>query len=87
MVLPLVGDGIAWAVERGGNAQLAETIRHYDHIPINVSLMVVVSALVLSVILSLVFPREHKEKIGDYETDIPPDYDFSDYERDENAGK
>ena len=87
MVLPLVGDGIAWAVERAGNPALAETIRHYDHIPINVSLMVVVSALVLSVILSLVFPREHKEKIGDYETDIPPDYDFSDYERDENSGK
>lgn len=79
MLLPLLGDGAAYLLNQAGNPQLAETVKHYDHIPTNVSLIVVASALALSVILSLVFPQERKEKIGSYETDIEDDYDFSDY--------
>lgn len=79
MLLPMLGDGAAYLINLAGNAPLAETIRHYDHIPTGISLVVVASALVLSVILSLIFPQDRKEKIGDYECDIEQDCDFSDY--------
>ncbi|HEX8264363.1 MAG TPA: TerC family protein [Pyrinomonadaceae bacterium] len=82
MVLPLIGDSAAYLLNRSGNTSLAETVHHYEHIPINVSLGVVIISIALSIVLSLVFPQERKEKIGDYETDIEEDYDFSDYNND-----
>ncbi|HEX8566337.1 MAG TPA: TerC family protein [Pyrinomonadaceae bacterium] len=82
MVLPLIGDTAAYLLNQSGNTSLAETVHHYEHIPINVSLGVVIVSIALSIVLSLVFPQERKEKIGDYETDIEEDYDFSDYNND-----
>lgn len=82
MVLPFVGEGVALALGQMGYAAAAEKVREFDHIPTTVSLVVVVAALALSILLSLVFPQKHKEKIGDYETDIAPEYDFSDYDQD-----
>jgi tellurite resistance protein TerC len=79
MVLPLIGDTAAYLLNRNGNTSLAETVHHYEHIPINISLGIVVVSIALSIVLSLVFPQERKEKIGDYETDIEDSYDFSDY--------
>lgn len=79
MVLPFVGDGAALALNQMGYTAAAETVKRYDHISTTVSLIVVVAALALSILLSLVFPQNRTENIGDYETDIQPDYDFSDY--------
>ncbi|MDQ4122230.1 MAG: TerC family protein [Acidobacteriota bacterium] len=76
MVLPLLGDGAAYVLNQAGNPQLAETVKHYDHIPVNVSLGVVVVVLALSILASLVFPQKHKEQIGDYETNINSDLNF-----------
>jgi tellurite resistance protein TerC len=79
MLLPLL---VYWGAYASGvreAEQLKYIEEHYGHIPTTVSLLVVAAALALSVVLSLVFPQKHKEKIGDYECEIEPDYDFSDY--------
>jgi tellurite resistance protein TerC len=78
MLLPLLGDAVAWLLNQAGNPQLAEIVKQYDHIPTTVSLLVVVGALVLSVILSLVFPQDKRERIGDVETEIEDDYNPDD---------
>ncbi len=70
MVLPLVGDGAALALNQMGYSAAAETVKHYDHIPTTVSLVVVVVALALSIVLSLVFPKDKRERVGDIETEI-----------------
>jgi tellurite resistance protein TerC len=72
MVLPLLGEGAHYLF--AGNPHLAETIKHYSHIDTTVSLIVVVTALALSIILSLVFPQDKREHIGDVETEIEEDY-------------
>jgi hypothetical protein len=87
MLLPMLGDAAAYLINLAGNPQLAETVKHYDHIPTNISLIVVASALLLSVILSLIFPQERKEKIGDYECEIEQDYDFSDYNNNDTTNQ
>ena len=79
MILPLLGSGAAWALKQAGNQELAETVKHYDHIDTTVSLIIVASALALSVILSLIFPQDKRERISSIETEIEEDYDFSDY--------
>lgn len=80
MVLPLLGDGVAYLFNQMGYVEAAKTVKVYDHISTSVSLLIVVSALALSVIASLVFPKQdHKENICDVEVSVAPDYDFSDY--------
>ena len=78
MVLPLIGDGAALALNQMGYPAAAETVKHYDHIPTWISLVVVVGALALSIILSLIFPKDKLERVGDIETEIEDDYDYDD---------
>ncbi|MEP6923090.1 MAG: TerC family protein [Pyrinomonadaceae bacterium] len=78
MVLPLLGEGAALLFSQMGQVGLAEWIKHYNHIPTNISLIIVVAAIALSILLSLIFPQDRKEKIGDYECDFDPNSDFSD---------
>ena len=86
MLLPLLAQGYAYATGVTGEAA-KEFGEHYGKLPTWIALGVVAGALALSVILSLIFPKEHTEKIGDYETDIPPDHDFSDNDSDKNASR
>lgn len=63
----LAGEAAAYVFDQTGNLRLSEAVHHYEHIPINVSLGIVVVSIALSIILSLVFPPSpHKEKIGDF---------------------
>jgi tellurite resistance protein TerC len=79
MLLPLLMHGIGLAVGLRGEAE-QQFVETYGKMPTWLALGVVASALALSVIMSLIFPQKHIEKIGDYETDIKPEYDFSDYD-------
>ncbi len=61
MVLPLVAHGLIMLMGSGADSQLAAFLHSYenkefDHIVINLSLGIVAGALVLSVIISLLFP-------------------------------
>jgi tellurite resistance protein TerC len=64
MLLPLVAEGVLMAVGTGSNSAVINFLQRYlnhefEQAVINISLGVVVSAIMLSVILSLVFPRKH----------------------------
>ena len=70
MLLPLVAEGILWAGGTGGDSAITGFLRRYlnheyEQAVINVSLGVVVGAIILSVVLSLVFPRKAEPETGD----------------------
>lgn len=70
MVLPLIGIISGYLLP-----QYAEKIGHYDHIPIEISLIIVAILLSLSVVASLVFPKKedfnvHVEPSPEYEGEL-----------------
>lgn len=72
MILPLLVKGVSAVLPLVGLAQHKETVEYYDHIPITVSLGIVVFVLASSVIASIVWPRAED---FDVNIDLPPDYD------------
>jgi predicted tellurium resistance membrane protein TerC len=61
MLLPLVAEGLIMLVGMKSESSLANFLNHflnhdYDQTVINISLAIVVGALILSVVLSLIFP-------------------------------
>jgi len=67
MVLPLLGKGLAILLP-----QYTGTIKHYDHIPIKISLATVAILLASSVVASILFPQAENFNVH---IDLPPDYD------------
>lgn len=67
MVLPLLVKTVAYSFP-----QSAETVKHYDHIPIKASLIIVAGLLLASVLASILFP---KAEDLDIDIDLPPEYD------------
>ena len=64
MLLPLLGEGILWVAGPGSSSAVTDFLRRYlnhefEQAAINVSLAVVVGAIILSVVLSLVFPPKN----------------------------
>lgn len=78
MVLPLFAKGVALLLP-----QYKETIKHYNHIPIKISLMVVALLLASSIVASIVFP---KAEDLDVDIDLPPEYDGP-FEEDEEESE
>lgn len=74
MILPLVVYLGAYASGVRDAERLKYIEEHYGHIPILIALSVIVSALALSIILSLIFPQDKPERIGDVVTEIEEDY-------------
>ena len=74
MLLPL----FVWLGAYGSGIRDAEQLHdiseHYGHIPIYLALSVIVGALALSIVLSIIFPQDKREHIGDVETEIEDDY-------------
>jgi tellurite resistance protein TerC len=63
MLLPLAAEGVLWMAGTGSDSAVTVFLRRYinhefEQAVINVSLGVVVGAIILSVVLSLVFPRK-----------------------------
>jgi tellurite resistance protein TerC len=85
MLLPLLVYLGAYASGVREAEQLDYISKHYGHISTEISLGVVATALVLSVILSLIFPQkeDHKEHLSDVEVDIDPEGNYGDYNVDE----
>jgi tellurite resistance protein TerC len=68
MLLPLLGQGLMMAMGPDNSSGIAIFLQRYlnhefEQAVINLSLGVVVSAIMLSVVLSLVFPRRHSQEI------------------------
>jgi tellurite resistance protein TerC len=80
MILPLVVWLGAYAYGIRDTEKLDYIKEHYGHIPIYIALLIIVGALVLSIILSLIFPQDKRERIGDVETEIEDDYPEEDNE-------
>jgi tellurite resistance protein TerC len=79
MLLPLLGEALIWL---GATRYVAaETIHHYSHVPIELSLAFIAVTLISSVIASLVWPKAGDEM----EIELPPDFvDPSFEDTDEN---
>jgi tellurite resistance protein TerC len=62
MLLPLLAEGLIMLIERSDSALFgflhSFVNREYDQIMINLSLAVVIGALVLSIVLSVIFPKD-----------------------------
>ena len=74
MLLPLLVWGGAYLSGIRDADRLHAIEEHYGHIPIYIALLVIVGALALSIVLSIVFPQNKRERIGDVETEIEDDY-------------
>ncbi len=74
MILPLVVWLGAYADGIRDSDQLDYIEEHYGHIPIYIALLVIVGALAFSIVLSVIFPQDKRERIGDVETEIEDDY-------------
>jgi tellurite resistance protein TerC len=79
MLLPFLTYWGAYASGIREAEKLKYISEHYGHLPTWVALGTVVGALGLSIIVSLIFPQQHTEKLGDYAENIEEDYNFSDY--------
>lgn len=72
MLLPLLGTGLLTLMGEGGTSSFAAFLERYqnheyEQAVINISLAVVVSAIALSIILSMIFPPVKKEKQAEEE--------------------
>jgi tellurite resistance protein TerC len=72
MLLPLLSQGLAYALDYLGATKLAEYAIHGNHIPIGIALGFVATVLTGSVVASLVWPK-HAER--DIDVDMPEGFD------------
>jgi tellurite resistance protein TerC len=74
MLLPLLAEGLLLLLGEGTAPGLSEFLHRYqsgefNHLVINISLAVVVTALALSILFSLLFPAKHTEPPDDIDQD------------------
>jgi tellurite resistance protein TerC len=75
MLLPLLGEGLLKLLGEGNSSSFAQFLQRYqnheyEQAVINISLSVVLAAIVLSIVISMVFPPKKKEQP---EAETPPD--------------
>ena len=76
MLLPLLGSGLLILLGEGNTSSFAVFLQRYQNhefgqAVINISLSVVVAAIILSIVLSLVFPRKHQKAAEDENAEEP----------------